>query len=1238
MPIRIVEPPDPLTTAARQAGAPILIGSEALRLLRRELNRYCYQMVSGRSFLIAGHRGAGKTTLVQGAFHHELGVIQQDEEQTTTLRLGEEVRVLREEQERRLRPLLVLLQGPNLLPPTSPSKPPEPPPPAAVNPQIALVVKVEGATQGGQKSEEVKAPEPAKAPEAGVKEAPKADPVAKTPDQNECSPSESARQIETVLIQITLALYRALADEFARCYALRVPEYVRLTGSRGFAAGQLLELAAKFELDLDQYPGTQRLREYWRLVDALETGVLFPVAANGSRPADQGLRELVALSSACEAYQRICGTVSRTDQMTSGANQTTQASAGVDTKASELLKPLTALLAGGAVSTGVLAAHQETPVAVLAGLVTALGSSLVFKYSKSRTSQRAMNRADLFIPDLSVATLDRVLPVLLNRIRRAGLAPVFVVDELDKIDLSERITEMVKRLKKLVAENAFFCFLTDRKYFEEMTLRTADAPYPIEYTYFTNQLFIIFRHDDLHAYLSSVLRVGPASPQEPLAPAQPPDPQLAEDEVDREILPYVLMHSAQMHPIDLRRQLLSIQDEEGRVKLARGAVRSRPRHRYEVMIQVAVEMALADSDMQSEIEIRPAFLQMAHDALYFISRRWNKAPKRLHLDDACKARFAGYLKNRMATDTTIDHQPQLEEEHEHSDAQAADDSEEAQSDFRIETATIDFLLEKVRDIAKLLANPSDLLAQASIKKQFSQKVLDAVSTDPLLKSVPDEDHVYDWCAFPSSRVIQRAAAPLRVAPPAAKLGNWEQDRDFVNAFQKSLSNLTGNAIDPAALASQYGVVKTSPAWDDVKRALDRLKRFRDSGHPYPEFDDDRIVLHGFCTLLEESARTIALALVSGLAIASLTPRTGPRSPLAPALRVISTGLRFLEIPPDQVHVKIRHLYGEILKLDSSSAPGRTTSREPPGLDDVEAIARWEKWVLEASGALDATLRITDQQVESFKASAWTYWNERFLGPPDVAPKDPGIDAIYCRATQTGPGKYLSFTVERMGVADWSRALVDAAEMPEDTPPSRSAPRNEPQKGVPTWLALVALNRLGFDDETVNGIRLVASSFDPSIKNIGFSGRPRTRSVPNPSGVVVHKGPRTIANWLPSVPYPLIVVDSARARTLTQSLRRLGCAPLLAAAFVAFEIQDEEPGSASSSAAKREILESQDSEILDVLAISTAKPIPIIFSHPGRIRSLGPRYLSISPQSPRDLFASVSSAGGQGTGGSMAPVA
>jgi hypothetical protein len=1211
MPITVTEFPEPLTPASRRSPERTLIGSDALRLLQHELRRYCSESVSGRSFLIAGHRGAGKTTLVHGAFQQVLDEISEEERARFRPDFNPSFEGYPSTMPR-LRPLLILLQGPNLLPP--------PPPPKNGDGETAKQ----------------------NAGDSGAKQ---------TDNASTNETSDGRQQMETVLIQITLGLYRAVAAEFSRCYRLRFSraDSAGVRPDSSYVLMQRLELAAMFELDLDQYPGTERLREYWRLADALDRGILFS-GASFTRPLDQGLRELVALSTASEAYQRICGKLSREDQKISGLDKKTEQSVALDTKGSELQKPITALLAGGVAAAGVLTAqHEAYSGAALAGLLTALGSSLVFRYSSSHSLQRTAKRADLFIPDLSLSSLDRVLPVLLNRIRQSGLAPVFMVDELDKIDgLSDRITDMVKRLKKLVAENSFFCFLTDRKYFEEMSGRTTGAAYPIEYTYFTNQLFIIFRHEEMHRYLDNVLQLAEVAQ----VPGQAPDPQQADDAIDRQVLPYILLHAAQMHPIDLRRQLLAIQDEQGRVKLAPGAVRSRPRFRYELMIQVAVEMALSDTDMQAEIELRPAFLQIAHDALYYISRRWSKAPDRLHLEDARKSGFAAYLKNRMATDASIanasprdddSHQPgegqakpahrnelgqhktkahhrsQAEPgvRHEDNEDHPLQDDKDDHHEFIIESATLDFLFQKVKDLALLLASPKDLLTQATASKQFSQNVLDAVSPDPLLKPVLGEDHVYDWCAFPSSRPVQRGAAPLRVTPTAAHLANWEDDFAFVNGFQHSLTKITSRAIDPAALASQYGIVKTSPAWVDVQRAMQRLTEFRQSGRPYAEQDDDRTVVHAFRTLIEKSGGAIAIALVSAGTLAGLGVRVG----ITRALREIATGLRFLDISTDDVDTKLHALFDELLKLANMSLPAL------PRLEQVDSISAWESWVLDMQKSVPAGLHLSKLEQTDFLRSAWLYWKDR-LANRDAA-KDPGLDVIYCQLTNTGPGKYLSFSLDSMKVVDWSLALVDALELPEDARPFDKELPESPnprvsRKDVPLWLALVALIRMGFDDETVNRFHALLTRFDISLE-VGYTTH-RTTSDRTIAGIGIRKGRMIMENWLPAEGCPLIVVSREQVQSLIKNLNRIADvvpqAQFLPVAFVAFETEEEESGSAAPSRARRDPLDGKDLELLRFFGIDPAKPIPVIFSNPRKIRPLGSKYLPIAPQSPRELFAAA----------------
>ena len=121
MPIAIFDYPEPLTEASsRRATCPILIESDAYHQLVHEFRRYCKGDINGCSFLIAGHRGSGKTTLVLSAIQAiDAESRQQNSPRSTEPGEQESTSAL-------LRPLLVPLQGPSMLPNArdeSPSKP-----------------------------------------------------------------------------------------------------------------------------------------------------------------------------------------------------------------------------------------------------------------------------------------------------------------------------------------------------------------------------------------------------------------------------------------------------------------------------------------------------------------------------------------------------------------------------------------------------------------------------------------------------------------------------------------------------------------------------------------------------------------------------------------------------------------------------------------------------------------------------------------------------------------------------------------------------------------------------------------------------------------------------------------------------------------------------------------------------------------------------------------------------------
>lgn len=642
MPIQILESPEPRSEAARRTAMQLLlVSSDAADILVHELRRYCNRQINGRSFLVAGHRGAGKTTLVESAW---LSVWKESEVGDTTLR-----------------PLFVQLHGPSLFKsPIQPSVKPAAPKPKS-EPEA-------GASQGGAKPSKTTAAK-AKQGTQGT-ETPDTDRAVK-PDPDEAAQLQQSSELRTVLEQISLALHRAVSQEFARDLWRREPPvspdegrwqggvrgYLRrlLTLVRGPVAAdrpsRRFELAAQFEAELYESPEASRLRDLFSRAGALPDGVLrrrTGKALGDGTPGAKAWRELVALVGICDAYRLLSAKVEDSVKETDKGEEEAKSETALDSSKANLLTPLYSLLSGGLVGVGTGAAANSWFVGAMSGLIAALGSAFVFKVSHTRSRTQTSVRQMNIVFDRSPATLERVLPILVSRLLDAGLAPMFVVDELDKVDqLNEKMKEMVHHLKKLVAESAFFCFLTDREYFEQMARKRRETAYAVEYTYFTHDVFVVFGAKGFHQHLGQVLSVTP--------PRRLPGP----DDVDAEVLPYVLLHRSRMHAIDLRRRLARWRTSEGTVNLATGEVVSDNKYRLDVLVQLAIEATLESDAFRERLDNDSELLRMAYDAMYYITRRWVQAHEELReehgqlvLDesDVAKRRFERYLAGRMGTE------------------------------------------------------------------------------------------------------------------------------------------------------------------------------------------------------------------------------------------------------------------------------------------------------------------------------------------------------------------------------------------------------------------------------------------------------------------------------------------------------------------------------------------------------------------------------------------------------------
>jgi hypothetical protein len=1025
MPIEIRNAAEPLSRASlsRDFFAPAqfvrtLAESSAAAVLEQQLDLYCRGRINGRSFLIAGHRGAGKTTLVASAFMTVRSRAEDDRETGLA------------------RPLLVPLNGTTLLP--DPELPRHPARPWWVSAD----------------DEESKPPA-----STGAKD-----------------------EARNALEQITLCLFRALAKEVALSF--RPAVVTERPGGRYRRLDlQRLEVAAQLESEIFDCPEPDRLCQLWRLGGLFDDDAersLFWRRPSGFQPLfrrllyrsptsdldvrSQVLRELVAVAAAADAYRRISGKVEQEDKRREATEETKEVAAGLHATGKELLNFLMVLAAGGLAGTGALAAEAGTVPSVLTGLATALAASAFFKIGYSRQRRRASTRELTFLPDRTLETLDRTLPILIDRLLDARIAPVFVVDELDKVkNLPERMGGLVRHLKTLLAEQAFFCFLTDRLYFEETQPRRAESGYPVAYSYFTYCLYVVFSAAALHRYLASVL-ISPASL------SARPDP----DEVlDYAFLPYILLYRSKMHMLDLRREIALLSDDQGRVALPPGSVRTSVPFRLAVLTQVAVEIVLASKELVDWVEQSPPALRLVYDALYYPARQWEDGQD-VRLQDADLEAFERYLLCRA--DLRVDR----------------DVRRRALSDKQLE-----ILFDSARQVALLLSDwASFAVALDKFNGDFPKSRVDTPVVEnlrQLRQAKPGEEERrppfervksrfhFKWRYTPldeprASRAerVERAAA----AAPPVQQPDWQEDASLIgeiDAFLAELSAMDGpspiptaaatglqsdepvvrSRIDLTTLSSDLRILSSSPAWPEVQRAITNLRRVEQERSSYGGATADITAVHEFAEMLRGSANRLALALAWGARVGRASRTLNKAARLRAGLEAMSSAYQFdTKLEPEVNRV--------LASLTSKAVPGLLLPalEPPPPFVDAASVAVWKatvKQLIDEAEKLESDFN--DDTLASWRAAAWETWRSRlaayftakyFNRASEVL--EPQLTELFCAAADVGPTKLLRFKLESMTLAAWSNAALTALTVARAGDPLQAPP----------WLGTFALWALGFD--------------------------------------------------------------------------------------------------------------------------------------------------------------------------------
>ncbi|HYO77828.1 MAG TPA: hypothetical protein VE010_15320 [Thermoanaerobaculia bacterium] len=576
MTIRVRRYVEPLSLASRLHQAAI-IESDAYRQVANDLEMYVNGQILGRSFLVAGHRGAGKTTMLRQAVQE----------------VDARIRSRGASARQFARPLFIALHGPDLLAPPSPPAPAtatSPVKPAAEGKSDAPTAEAGSAQKRADEST-------GNQPKSGGSAAPHAPP-----------PAEELRHF---LDRITSGLYFGAAQEFAR----RFREQALSVAHTEVDRAEFLELSADLQVQLDRLPDLDRLRDYWRRIDALNGGVLFERATDPGR----GVAELAALFSTGRVMRTFAGKYESSLQ--TEASRAGEGSVSLVTiDGQNLLPPLIGLVSGVGVWSA-LPEGGDPLVKALAALLTGFGAVLALKVSATRSHARSQTLKETFIPQDDPGSLYRVLPSLIERFQQVGLFPVFVVDELDKVPgLGEKINALLGYMKQFVTERAFFCFVTNRSFYQHANAEAASGAYSTLHTRFGDSVFVRYHPKDFHDYLELVLDVQEET-----------DPSMrAKAEEAAVMLRYLLMSRSYLHPYDLRRELAQMQTAAAVVKFTDDQLLGSPRLQREVAAQVAVEIVYRAPELQEHLH-DPLSAQTVLDALYYPIRMWRNGENELDL-------------------------------------------------------------------------------------------------------------------------------------------------------------------------------------------------------------------------------------------------------------------------------------------------------------------------------------------------------------------------------------------------------------------------------------------------------------------------------------------------------------------------------------------------------------------------------------------------------------------------------
>lgn len=1005
------------------------------------------------------------------------------------------------------RPLFVRVHGPDLLPPQSEKG----------TGTREAAGKAEAASSGSQ---------PGATP---------ADPFAATTVTNSRpDAATSDPEMVNVLTQMMKCLFRDVTNEFRECFRGQivqiVPELHRL---------ELVELAAQLDLEMTDGLTASRLRTFWSKIDALERGVLFDwssIAAFHYRQRllyrDVGMREILVLAFLGQAFQVISGKIEEKQKQSEASKAERSSTLKTAFEIKNLLAPFAGLLTGGVVG-GQVAVHQKDPAtAVLLGLITAAVVSMTFSYSSSKSKSKETSLESVFVKDRSVPTLSAVLPLLVTRLREIGLAPVFVIDELDKVEnLEKRMQKLVQHLKYIVTENSFSCFLTDRRYLTYLNRQANQVAYAREYTYFSDRLLVLYQPSELRRFLQDTFESA-EPPQAVLTTPSAASAQQGKDKEDADKIAYVLLHRAKLHPIDVRRQVdrLAVKQPFAISDLPA------PSYKFEILIEVAIEWLWDGEDVQNQIAGTPDSRQVLYDALYYVSRLWEDASREFQAIPGYRdfgqsandkkpgfvldrAIFSEYLESRCADESPPAPQTEvpialpifLDP------ARQFDNENKPPEQKRLGGMDLDFLFLKVRDLLNLLCNPQSLLdeiAKSPRRVKPPSHILSEILRDPSQRLLEQRDGTsnYQWSYDVSGRYLQTRNVNTIIVDVRGPIASIRERVSSIESVAKDLVTLQTMA--------DCRVIPRNREWNLVQPALERLDRLVATGNPYGKMSDDRDSIVEFAGTLSEFEPNLKATLICAAIFAREITFT------APAIPTVSQ-------TPEVF--KFGHALASVSQILGLSASKEDDLRKLKSVIDSvpvaapnSAVTAEDSWQDVVQFAAAAIKRTDPSEVTLVVNSAWNLLQARFTQRylAGLAQFDLQFTEMVAVLRGVGPGRGILPDLAAVTAAQWASLLL------------RSFLPEEPISKIPEWFRVAASIELGMRELAEKLVKTVPSEYILLSKWVQDNKLRATTQTPSRRVLVLiaEQGSMT-QDWAPSEQHGSLVMTVSDFGQLLDQVKR-----------------------------------------------------------------------------------------------------